>query len=282
MYQFCQNKLKTLTNGRLKISRLLTRLHNEYNFGTVSNGYLYFTEADRMALIERVRFENGIHLLRDSYPETRSRSQVAHSQRNEKVGSFAVSQDFILVNSLHTIKVNQQEDPISSVTSLGVYINADEITSIEHTYIVFVENLHIMSNLALLDIPEILQEALWVYRGDIKTQQSTGSAYQFFRRFRDSNQLVCFSDLDPKGIEIAMTCDAHYWLTAEDSKAVSIALQGHEYEWFVQMKAIKYLQKKSDLPKKCKAAFLEMCDNRKTLKQEHMLEHNIKLDLYEL
>lgn len=282
LYQFCQSKFKTQTSGRLKLSALLSRLHQEYSFGEIKSGYLYFSEHDRMALIERVRFENGVHLLRESYPEPKSRVQVAQSQRNEKMGSYAVSQDFILINCLQTLQVNQQQTVISPLTSLGLYIKADEITSIEHAQIVFVENLEVMANLSSLAMPESLQSALWVYRGDIKKQQSTSTAYQFFRRFKDSHQLICFSDLDPKGIEIAITSGAHYWLTVEDTSIVDIALQGDEYEWFKQTKTIKYLQSKSDLPEKCQVAFIDMCLNRKTLKQEHMLQHQLTLELYSL
>lgn len=282
LYRFCQSKFKTQTSGRLKLSALLLRLHQEYHFGELNGGYLDFTEDDRMALIERVRFENGVHLLREPYPEMQCRAQIAQHQRNEKVGSYAVSQDFVLINCLQTLRINHQKTAMSPLTSLGLYIKADQVISVEHPHIVFVENLEIMANLSSLVIPENLQSALWVYRGDIKKQQSTSTAYQFFRRFRDSHQLVCFSDLDPKGIEIAITSGAHYWLTAEDTSVVDIKLQGDEYEWFTQMKAIKYLQAKSDLPEKCQIAFIDMCSSRKTLKQEHMLKHHITLGIYPL
>ncbi|WP_435234399.1 DUF7281 domain-containing protein [Psychromonas sp. PT13] len=282
LYQFCQSKFKTLSSGRLKLSALLLRLHHEYTFGEIKGDYLYFNEHDRMALIERVRFENGVHLLREPFPELQSRSKIAQHQRNEKVGSYAVSQDFILVNCLKNLRVNHQQTPISPITSLGLYLKADDIISVEHPQIVFVENLEMMANLAQLDIPDNLQSALWVYRGDIKKQQSTTTSYHFFRRFKDTNQLICFSDLDPKGIEIAITSGAHYWLTAEDTSLVDIELHGDEYEWFKQTKTIKYLQVKTDLPEKCQVAFIDMCLNRKTLKQEHMLEHRIKLGLFEL
>ena len=282
LYQFCQSKFKTQTSGRLKLSALLSRLHSEYSFGEIISGYLYFSEHDRMALIERVRFENGVHLLREAYPERQSRSQIAEKQRNEKMGSYAVSQDFILVNCLQTLRINHQKTEISPLTSLGLYIKADQIISVEHPQIIFVENLEIMANLSSLDIPDHLQSALWIYRGDIKKQQSTSTAYQFFRRFQHTHQLICFSDLDPKGIEIAITSGAHYWLTAEDTSIVDIELQGDEYEWFKQTKTIKYLQAKSDLPEKCQVAFIDMCLNRKTLKQEHILKHHIKLGVYSL
>lgn len=282
LYQFCQNKFKTLAHGRLKLSSLLIRLHEDYTFGRIESGYLYFSETDRMSLIERIRFENGVHLLRDPYPKVISRQQIAKTQRNEKSGSYAVSRDFVLINSLEPVKINQQQLPVNSFSSLGVYLKSDEIMSVEHNKIVLVENLEIMANLSVLNIPKGLKSALWVYRGDIKKQQQTSSAYQFFRRFTNSHQLICFADLDPKGIEIALTCGAHYWLTAEDSSVVSLELQGDEFEWFKQSRSVKYLKDQDALPEKCQLAFTVMCNQRNTLKQEHMLAHNIKLNLYKL
>lgn len=281
LYQFCQRKLKNVTHGKLKLSGSLRRLNSDYSFGVISGNYLLFNEHDRAYLIAQVQYENGVHLFREPYPGMKSRQQTAKTQRNEKIDSYAVSRDFILLNSLQPLQLNKQQFPVSPLTSLGVYLKADEITSVEHQQIVLVENLTLMANLSALNIPESLQSALWLYRGDAKKQQRTSSAYQFFRRFKNSQQLICFSDLDPKGIEIALTSDAQYWLTPEDSNIINIELQGDEHEWFKQAKAIKYLQD-ADLPEKCQSAFTAMCNSRETLKQEHMLAHNIKLELYKL
>ena len=282
LYQYCQRKFKTHTHGKLKLSGLSARLHNDYGFGVIDGGYLHFTEKERTSLIVRVQSENGVHLFRDPYPAAQSRQQSAHTRRNEKAHSYAVSRDFILLNSLQPLQLNKQQLPVTPFTSLGVYLKADEITSVEHQQIVLVENLEIMANLSALNIPESLHSALWLYRGDIKKQQQTSSAYQFFRRFKDNHQLICFSDLDPKGIEITLTSGAQYWLAPEDDNVTNIELQGDENEWFNQQAAIKYLEGKVELPEKCQMAFSEMLNNQKTLKQEHMLAHNIKLGLYKL
>ena len=282
LYEFAQKKFRTLTHGKLKLSGMLRRLHTGYAFGVVMGDYLLFNEHDRAYLIARVQYENGVHLFREPYPGKQSRQQAAKSERNEKAQSYAVSSDFILLNALQPLQLNNQQLPVSPLTSLGMYLKADEITSVEHQQIVLVENLTIMANLSALNIPETLKGALWLYRGDIKRQQRTGSAYQFFRRFKASHQLVCFSDLDPAGIQIALTCGAQYWLTAEDNDVVNLELQGDENEWFKQAKAIKYLEGIIDLPEKCQSAFAEMYGSRKTLKQEHMLAHNIKLGLFSL
>lgn len=282
LYQFCQSRLKQ-PQGKLKLSALVTRLHNEYGFGVIEAGYLYYKERDRETLIDRVKLENdNAHLFRNEYPQAQTRVQAAKTQRNEKHNSYPVSRDFVLVNSLQELRINQQKQPLSSITSLGLYLKADEISSVEHPQIILVENLAIMANLTALNIPDELQNALWLYRGDNKNQQKTDSAYQFFRRFKSSHQLICFSDLDAKGIEIALTSGADYWLTAQDCNVVNIELQGEENEWFEQSDALKYLHRQTALPMQCQNALTTMMASRKTLKQEQMVAHQIKLASYKL
>lgn len=282
LYNFCQTKFKTLRQGRLKLSSLLIRLNHDYGFGVIDGDYLHFSEADRQSLIDSVLSENRQHLFRDEYAAAQSRQENAQTQRNEKDNSYAVSRDFILLNTLQSFTLNGQQFPVNPLTSLGLYLKADEILSVEHKQIVLVENLAIMSHLGALNIPESLHSALWLYRGDVKAQQQTSCAYQFFRRFKQSNQLICFSDLDPAGIQIALSSDAHYWLTPEDSLVINSELQGDEQEWFKQQGAISYLDKKTDLPEKCRSAFAQMRRVRKTLKQEQILALNIELQLFAL
>lgn len=283
LYQFSQNNLKTKMQGKLKLSPLVTRLYHEYRFGIIDGGYLHFKERDRQQLIDRVLAEEyNLHLFRDSYPEAQSRLQNAQTQRNEKHNSYPVSRDFILVNSLQTLQLNQHKQPVSPISSLGLYLKADEIISVQHPQIILVENLAIMANLSALNLPDELQNALWLYRGDKKQQQKTDSAQLFFRRFKESHQLICFSDLDPKGIEIALTSGADCWLTAQDCHAVNTELQGEEKEWFKQADAIKSLQRRAVLPRQCENALTTMLDSRKTLKQEQILALNIKLQLFSL
>ncbi len=286
LYEFCQNNLRRLSCGSLKLpksgSGLLRRLNDKYTFGEIKDGYLVFTEKDRQALIEIVFQENQLRLFSDLYPDQKSRKEVAGRDRNEKNNAYPVSRDYVLVNSLHTIRLNQQVHTVCPFTAFGLTINADQITSIEHKHIVFVENLEIMAVLDKLKLPAELQEALWLYRGDPKKEHHTGKAYQFFRRFAETHELVCFSDLDPAGIEIALTCGAHFWLTPEDSSVINMRLSGAENEWFNQNKSITYLKQKIDLAEKPQQAFDEMCRYSKTLKQEHMLRHSVKLGLYPL
>ena len=295
LYNFAQDKIqKNRNGGRIKNSALATRLYEEFHFGQfdLTKQWLTFSLTDILALTKEVQSSHSVDIRNDSYPSKEDRLTTAETNRNEKENSYAVSKDFILINSLTDINVNQKSHKTSPVTSLGIYIKAEEIKSMEHSAIVFVENLAVMANLNAINLSSInsnmdLSKALWLYRGDVKAQQTTNTSYYFFRRFKGILPLVCFSDLDPKGIEIALTSDADYWLTIKNPTKVNIVLSGNEQEWYNQGASISFLQEKlNTIPSQEVACWQNIFENlrtyRKTLKQEHMLKHNVALALIEL
>ncbi|TMM44042.1 DUF7281 domain-containing protein [Colwellia ponticola] len=294
LYDFTQDKLqKSRQGGQIKNSVLTTKLYEDYNFGQfdLSKQWLSFSLENILALSEEIKSSLGVDIRHDAYPDKQSRETNAANNRSEKDNSYAVSKDFILINSLSKININQKSLELAPLTSLGIYVKADDIITIEHKTIILVENLAVMANLSALNLAshaEELTEALWVYRGDIKKQQHTGTAYQFFRRF-EHHKRVCFSDVDPKGIEIAITSHADYWLTIKSIDEYINTLQelkGTEKEWFEQNLAIKFLQrtlteqqeKKSDWQN----IFTVGCQRQKTLKQEHIVAHKLALTLLKL
>jgi hypothetical protein len=284
LFEYSKNLLLKYRQGHIvKLIKSASLLNQEYGFGTIQHDYLHFTDDDRASLLTIVKKELGVDLLSDDYPSPQSRIENAKTQRNEKHNALAVSTDFVLINSLQTLNINQQQLTNTSCTTLGLYIKANEIKSIEHQQIVLVENFAVMANLKLLNLPKSLHGALWLYRGDIKKQQQTGIAYQFFRRFKDSHQLICFSDFDPEGIKIALTCNASYWLTLKYTADINeLRLFGDEGEWDKQINSISYLRAKLNLADECQQAFDYMQSNRNTLKQEHMLAKSLALAVYPL
>ena len=295
LYNFAQDKIqKNRNGGRIKNSALATKLYEEFRFGQfdLTQQWLTFSLSDILTLCNEVQSSLGVDVRNDLYPSKENRLSSAETHRNEKENSYAVSKDFILINSLSELNVNQTFNKISPLTSLGMYIKADEIKSVEHSAIVLVENLTVMANLNMINLASIksnidLSKALWLYRGDVKAQQTTNTSYQFFRRFKGHIPLVCFSDLDPKGIEIALTSDADYWLTVENKNEITMDLTGSEQEWYKQGASISFLQKKiSTMPSQEVACWQKLFENlqtyRKTLKQEHILKHNVALALLKL
>jgi hypothetical protein len=288
IYKKTQAFLRKNKSGRTSFSKkYIQHLYYNYDFGRKVDDELEFNSDDRLNLITKIKQENilgmSLDIILDPYPNKKNRSKIAETDRNEKKHSYPVRRDYILVNSINGFKLNKKEMKPSPFTALGLTINADHITSIEHEHIILVENLEIMAKLCELKVPDFLQDALWLYRGDKKKENQTGKAYEFFRRFTNTaHQLICFSDLDPKGVEMALTTGASHWLTPVDSTVVNMELNGVEHEWFNQDKEKKYILGLNYLPSKCQVAFKQMQEHRKTLKQEHMYAHQIPLDIYSL
>jgi len=245
---------------------------------------------DILALSEQIQSELSVDIRHSPYPNKNDRLSSAKKFRNEKEDSYAVSNDFILINSLSQFKINMKTHQASQFISLGNYIKATEIMSVEHSAIVLVENLSVMANLNLINLSYLnseidLGQALWLYRGDVKPQQTTSGSYQFFRQFKKEIPLICFSDLDPKGIEIALTSHADFWLTAKNANEVDMTLLGIEQEWYKQKSSINYLLNLANDDKEKQQwqhSFEILKHHKKTLKQEHMLKHNLELTLLKI
>lgn len=176
LYKFAQHQIqksiqKNINGGRIKNSALASRLNEEFHFGQfdLTKQWLTFNLTDILELTKEVQNSHGVDVRNDPYPSKEDRLTTAETNRNEKENSYAVSKDFILINSLTDINVNQKCQKISPLTSLGIYIKAEEIKSIEHSAIVLVENLTVMANLNAINLASIksnidLSKALWLYR----------------------------------------------------------------------------------------------------------------------
>jgi len=286
-YNFFAKHLKA-DLGKVKTAKSCQWVVDTHRIGRIVNGYWLYTEKDRSAIIQLVKSQWNIDLLFDAYPEEQSRIDIAANYNDEKNNALAVSKDFVLVNSLNTLQINSKILDINAFSSLGIYMNANKIETIEHKQIVLVENLAVMANLAklvLLDNAKHLVNALWVYRGDVKREQSTGRAYDFFRRFKGSHQLLCFADFDPEGMKIAITSGASAMLSPNSYALINFNAGGHDVDYFKQDTAKQYLLNKSnqgDFPFELDKLITVMSAQRQTIKQEHILAHQIPLSVFTL
>ena len=274
--------------GKIKATKICQWLVDTHRLGHIVNGYWIYTEAERADIIQLVKSQLKVDLLFDNYPEQQSRIDIAAYHNDEKTNALAVSKDFVLVNSLSSLQINSKSVDVSDFSTLGLYINANKVDSIEHQHIVLVENLAVMANLdklALMNNAKYLTNALWIYRGDIKPEQSTGRAYDFFRSFKDSHQLVCFADFDPEGMRIAMTSGASAMLSPNSNTLLNFTVDGSDIDYFKQETARQYLMNKSnegDFAWQLEKLFAVMSAQRKTIKQEHILAHQIPLSVFTL
>jgi len=270
--------------GAVKATQSCRWMVDTHRLGRIQDGWWFYTEQDRAAIIELVQRELHIDLLFEHFPDKSTRVDNALSHNNEKFNAFSVSNDFVLVNALQTLQLNGREIEVGSISSLGLYVNASKINSVEHQYIVLVENLAVMANLkylAFMDNAAHLKNALWLYRGDQKAIQSTHKAYAFFRSFTASHQLLCFADVDPKGLEIALSSGANKILTVQAKSLETFNISGIEKDFYNQIQSVNYL-KSETLSEDCQTLFATICEHKKTIKQEHILAHQIPVAVVEL
>ncbi|MDA7745921.1 hypothetical protein N8878_01130 [Psychromonas sp.] len=271
--------------GQVKSTKSCEWIVSTHRLGRIIDGIWFYTEKDRVNIINLAKQQYGTDLLRDPYPEKRGRIENARLNNNEKLNSLAVSEEFVLVNSLQTLQLNQEKINITEINTLGVYLNANKINSVEHETIVLVENLAVMANLQFLmltDAAKHLKEAIWIYRGDVKAEQNTNRAYKFFRRFIGTHQLICFSDFDPEGIFIASKSGASQYLAVSIDALKNFNVKGPEQDYYNQIKTVNKLSKDPNLSVECRSLLNAMAIDKKTVKQEHILAHQIPLSLFEI
>ncbi len=97
-------------------------------------------------------------------------------------------------------------------------------------------------------LPTLCQDALWIYRGDHKKGANINACYDLLTRFGMEKVVIAFSDMGPKGLEIALTVPhADYWLDPEPStwdncfKSKQASRSGYD----IQGVAMAYLLKES-------------------------------------
>lgn len=271
--------------GYVNVTKSCQWIVDVHRIGKIVNGKWFYTEKDRAAIIALIKSQLNVDLLFSDFPDKASREALALINNNEKLNALAVSEDFVLVNSLSSLQINNDQLDINILASLGVYINANKVESVEHKQIVLVENLAVMANLAklvLLDNAKYLENALWVYRGDLKREQSTGRAYDFFRRFKATHQLICFADFDPEGFKIAITSGATTILAPVADAVVNFNAAGPDIDYFKQVTAKQYINNQTDLSLQVEKLFAVMAEQRQTIKQEHILSHRIPLSVFEI
>jgi len=262
-------------------------VRERYQCGTVRNNKLHFTSQDKFALRSEIKKELGIDPF-ETYQLPDSRLQIAEYHDNEKLAKNPASHNHVLVNSPSgTLNLNGRNIQLHTdvVPAAGMLCLSSEIKHIDHSAIVVVENLSIMALCNMLKIPAQINSALWIYRGDHKSGAKIDACHALLNRFGNDKEIIVFSDMDPKGLEIALTIDnARYWLGPEPNawrnclKSKVASRSGYDSQGV----AMNYLLKQHDAGS-LSEAFKELISllntERSSYRQEHMSAHNIPLTL---
>lgn len=261
----------------------------KYRCGHSRNGKLVFTALDKASLRRLLKDELELDpFYVDDLPDRRI--DVAQLHPNEKLARKPASHDLVLLNCpVGKLQLNGRRIDTEApfIASAGLTALASGITEIGHASLVVVENLEIMSHCAEFIMPASLHEALWIYRGDSATGARVDACHDLLRRRAAGKTVIVFSDMDPKGLEIALTMPAaSHWLGPDRTMWAS-CLKGKYASrsgFDVQGEAMAYLLSidKTGLSAELAALIAALCDERSSFRQEHMLAHAVPLALYPL
>jgi len=275
-------------DSKRRISPLSQKVIDRYGCGYVCNSSLIFSVEDKRRLRQRVMDELGLDpFIVEQLPD--GRLEMAKYHANEKLAANPASDDQLLLNSADGIvRVNGAQIQLhpESIKTAGLLCLNASINTVEHETIVVVENLDIMPLCHTWQLPLSGRQALWVYRGDHKSGAKAKACCDFLQRFGAGKTVIVFSDMDPKGLEIALTIPhAQYWLGPELSAwdgcfgSGSANCSGYD----VQSGAMAFLVKTRDeglLAEAFSELVLRIRNERSSYRQQHVYAHNVNLSLF--
>lgn len=274
------------TTGR-SLSQLGLKVHARYDCGHTSKNRLIFSAEDKRRLRQLILNEVGLDPFKiEQLPI--SRLEMAQYHANEKLAAKPASADMLLLNSADGIlRVNGKEIPLhpQSLTSAGLLCLNASINTVEHETIVVVENLAIMPLCHSWRIPCVDEKALWIYRGDYKSGATANTCLKFLQRFGDKKTVIVFSDMDPKGLEIAQTLPfAKFWLGPSQNSWQRLLKSKYASQigYDTQSQAAAYLLGMLDsnlISSNFRNLISVLRDTRSSFRQEHTYSHNVVLEL---
>lgn len=274
-------------DSKRRTSPLSQEVMTRYGCGYVSKNNAIFSAEHKRRLRQQVIDELGLDpYMIEQLPD--DRLEMAKYHHNEKLAAKTAGNDHLLLNSADgVLRINGLEMQLypESISSAGLMCLNSGIRSVEHDTVVIVENLAIMSLCHDWQIPAIDNHSLWVYRGDYKTGATAGTCCDFIKRFGDGKTVVVFSDMDPKGLEIALTFPfAKFWLgPCEASRRQLLNTRYANPDGYdEQSAAVSYLLRQSDsnlLSEPFKDLISVIRDQRSSFRQEQTYSHGVPLEL---
>jgi len=289
MYQWISKLVreKPDQDSKRSIKPLSQQVMARYGCGYVSNSRLILRFEDKRRLRQRVKDEMGLDPFTEELPD--GRLEMAQYHANEKLAAKPAGNDQLLLNSADGIvRVNGAQIQLhpESIKTAGLLCLNASIQTVEHQIIVVVENLTIMPLCHTWQLSLADPHALWLYRGDHKSGAKAEACCDFLQRFGAGKTVIVFSDMDPKGLEIALTMPhARYWLGPESSawddcfNSAYASRSGYDK----QSDAMAFLMKTHDeglLTEPFSELVSRIRKERSSFRQEHCYAHNVGLSLF--
>ena len=199
------------------------RLQEDLGIGRIQGKTLHLTERN-LEQMRELLLARGYALSPAPLKEMSRNERLAGASPNEKSGGGPVKTGRISIKALPGKTLCISGEALSLPQCSHVDIDWRTISdSIRHDSIMLVENYEVFDQLHRLsfDLPLTCSNPVVIYRGD-----RTESRLDNVKAFMEASNLpvIAFVDIDPKGLQIAMSCPRLLGVVAPDADALAATL----------------------------------------------------------
>lgn len=260
--------------GKVSFSANWQKIFAELEVGSVdeSGRALLFSAAQLHQLNQMSMVYFGSELLKDSFEGTRA--EVAKHSRYEKLAEIAPDEQYVLLKP-QPFYMNLPVE-YSLRIPLANVIQLFESQTATITHLVIVENLDAFDCWHQFSVDESFSNALVVYRGHNGLSKGLSVLLELLP---ESVTVVAFVDVDPAGIQIALTTPRVTQLLAPSIEALSslVVTASSTEDYTAQYKQLKYIQHQSEEWQPLQQFIIE---HKVSIKQQHLLAHKLGLIIH--
>lgn len=257
--------------GKVSFSANWQKIFAELEVGDVdeSSRALRFSAEQLHQLNQMSTVYFGSELLKDSFEGTRA--EVAKHSRYEKLAAIAPDEQYVLLKP-QPFYMNLPLE-YSLRIPLANVIQLLESQTATITHLVIVENLDAFDCWHQFSVDESFSNALVVYRG----HNGLGKGLSvLLEQLPERVTVVAFVDVDPAGIQIALTTPRVTQLLAPSIEALSslVVTASSTEDYIAQNKQLKYISQQSSDWQPLQQFIIK---HRVSIKQQHLLAHKLGL-----
>lgn len=261
-------------SAKVAFSSNWQKIFAELEVGSVdeSGRYLHFSAAQQHQLKQMSVDYFGSDLLTNTFDG--DRIDVAKHSRYEKLAAIAPDDQFVLIKSRPFFPNIPIECSLRIPLTNVIQLLESQIATITH--LVIVENLDAFDYWYQFSVDEALNNVLVVYRGHNGLSKGLSVLLELLP---EKVTVVAFVDVDPAGVQIALTTPRVTQLLAPSIEALSslVVTASSTEDYTAQYKQLKYIQHQSEEWRPLQQFIIE---HKVSIKQQHLLAHNLGLIIH--
>lgn len=197
---------------------------------------VFSADSKRRLLIELNSLYSGMDWLAGLQAD-QTRCEIVASVKDDKLANIKPDDGYVL---LRTLGLSEQclglDASLPAYVSLRLPVRRLNITDLR--WIVIVENLDIFDQMHQCRLPPCFDNALLVYRG-----HNANGLKELLAMIRTDTQVAYFADLDPKGLEIALSTPAVTHLLVPFTLEPKLLERSQTSKFLAQHTSVSYLKR---------------------------------------